>query len=679
MLLVRRKLQFSKLAPCLALLVAGPAQALEEVTVTATRVERDILDIPMSVSMVDSDDVQRRQLIGLNESMNRIPGVYITSPYNASRDLRMSIRGFGSRSAFGIRGLKVYIDGIPATAPDGQTALDDLDLASVERIEVIRGPASALYGSSAGGVVNIFTQSGTEIPFVEAGVSLGSYDFERYQFKTGGQAGALNYFVNGSYLDYDGYRDNAEAEKGNINGKFGYTFSDGSVGQLIVRYADAPWEQDPGGINAAQVARDPGSARDQNILQDAGEEVQDTKVAWSWQKSLDVHEFSLRNYYNWRDFYAQLPIGNRGITTFERFFYGGGAQYSNTSALFGRNSRATLGVDAAHMTDDRQRYANNGGQQGALQFDEDENADTVGIYLQEEFALNEHLDLQAGLRYDYVRLGIDDKFLANGDQSDTLKFNEVTWMTGVMWHLFPFLNPYVNYATAFETPTFTEFAQDFGNGGTEGFANVAAQRSRGFEAGFKGVFMDRMRYDFAYYNMTVEDEVVEANFNGAQAFFENADTDREGIEVSLDADVVEGLDLAVSYTYTDLKFDRFVTNPGAEGNYLPGVPRHFGYIELDYQHSSGAFVKWDWAYFGSVFANNANSTKVDNYDVSNLILGYDYRVDKITFSPTVGINNLFNEGYNADVLTNNFGGRFYDPAPERNIFASFRVRYDFDL
>ncbi|MGB1880558.1 MAG: TonB-dependent receptor, partial [Gammaproteobacteria bacterium] len=171
--------------------MAGPTQALEEVTVTATRVERDILDIPMSVSTVDSDDVQRRQLIGLNESMNRIPGVYITSPYNASRDLRMSIRGFGSRSAFGIRGLKVYIDGIPATAPDGQTALDDLDLASVERIEVIRGPASALYGSSAGGVVNIFTQSGTEIPFVEAGVSLGSYDFERYQFKTGGQAGAL--------------------------------------------------------------------------------------------------------------------------------------------------------------------------------------------------------------------------------------------------------------------------------------------------------------------------------------------------------------------------------------------------------------------------------------------------------------------------------------------------------
>ncbi|MEQ8663735.1 MAG: TonB-dependent receptor, partial [Gammaproteobacteria bacterium] len=655
--------------------------AMEQTLVTPTRVARDPLTTPLAISVVDADDIQRRQMLGLDEAMGRVPGMFFTNRYNFSRDLRISIRGFGARSNFGVRGLRVYVDGIPYTTPDGQTALDDLDLSNVERVEVIRGPASALYGSSAGGVINIFTQDGPATPFAEAGVLRGSYDFGRYQFKTGGQSGALNYFVNGSYLNYGGYRDHTDTEQGIVNGKFGYTFADGSTGQLIVRAAHAPEGEDPGGLNAAERAADRRAARDRNVAFDAGEEVDELKVAWSWHKAWDVHELTLRNYYNWRDFDARLPLPpflGAGTVAFDRFYFGGGAQYSNASALFAHANRVTLGIDADHITDDRRRWDNlSGGVRGPLRFDQDEQADTVGIYLQDEFSLTEQVELQAGLRYDHVELAVDDNFIAaDGDQSETLEFNEINWMVGAVWSPLEPLNLYANYATAFETPTFTEFAQLSGTGG---FANVIAQRTRGFEVGLKGLVMQRLRYDLAYYDMTVEDEVVTVDNIGGRGFFRNADTDRQGVEVAMNAELLRGLEASVAYTYTDLEFDRFPTNPAAEGARLPGVPEHFGYFELDYHHATGLFVKWDWSFVGALYADNVNQTRVDSYDVSNLVFGLDHRIGRFTISPTIGINNLFDANYNTDIRIEDTTNRFFEPAPERNVFGGVRLRYEFDV
>ncbi len=666
------------LAGLLAPFCAG---AMDETIVTATRVERDSLTLPMAVTSVGSDAIRARQQLGLDESLGRVPGLYFSNRYNYSRDLRISIRGFGARSNFGVRGLKVYVDGIPSTTPDGQTALDDLDLSNVARVEVMRGPASALYGASAGGVINIYTEEGPETPFAEAGLSFGEFDFDRYLFKTGGQHGRLNYYLNGSYLDYDGYRDHSRVKHGTINSKLKYEFADGSIGQLIFRAAESPIADDAGGQNAAERAADPRAARDRNVALDAGEEVSEQKLAWSWRKALGVHEFTLRNYYNWRDFEANLPLPpflGTGIVEFQRFFFGGGAQYSNSTAWFGHDNRITLGVDVDSMTDDRQRFNNLSGQPGPLAFDQDENADTVGVFLQEEFALHKQVNLQAGLRYDHVKFDIEDRFTANGDQSDTLKFNEINYMFGAVYSPLTALNLYANYATAFETPTFTEFANPAQDGTLGGFANVAAQRTRGYEIGLKGIVWERLRYDFAFYDMNVEDEVTTVTNIGGRAFFNNADTDRHGVETSIVAELLPGLDFSLSYTYTDLEFDRFPSTELAEGNTLPGVPRHHGYLELDYTHTSGVYLKWDWTYVGSIFADNLNLAKVDSYDVSSLVLGYDFRYGKLTFSPNFGINNLFDEDYNQEIRIEDATSRYFEAAPDRNVFGGLRVRYDFD-
>jgi len=661
-----------------ALCSSHSAHALEEMTVTATRVERDILSLPFSVSTVEADDVQRRQMLGLDESMLRVPGMYFSGRYNSAQDLRISIRGFGARSNFGIRGIKVYVDGLPSTVADGQTSLDDLDLSNVDRVEVLRGPAAALYGSSAGGVINIRTQSGPVTPFVEAGTVVGQYGQDRVMLKGGGQAGALNYFVNGSYLDYDGYRSHSETRQGIVNTKLAYTFADGSVGQLIVRGANAPTANDPGGLSSADLAAlGRRGARQRNRDLHAGEAVQEEKVGLSWHKNMGVHEIAVRNYYNWRDFDGALPVVDGGAVTFRRFFYGGGAQYSNSTALFGHANRVTLGFDVDTMTDDRKRYANLGGVRGARSFDQDENADTAGVFLQEEFSVTSQLSLQAGLRYDHVHFAIDDRFLANGDQSNKLSFDELNPMVGAVYSFNPAINFYVNYATAFETPTFTEFARPAEVNALGGFANVAAQHTRGYEIGFKGVVMERVRYQLAFFDMQIEDEVTTVENRNGRAFFNNADTERRGLEAGLSAELIRGLRFNAAYTFSDFSFDRFAKFPTVENNELPGVPMHNFYAEFSYRHADGWFAKWDINHVSSLYADNDNAVPVPDYTVSNLVFGRDVRIGNTLVTPSFGVNNLFNEKYNQSIRIQESNQRYFEPAPDVNVFGALRVRFDF--
>ncbi len=652
--------------------------ALDEMTVSATRVERSALTLPFSVSTVEADDVQRRQMLGLDEALLRVPGMYFSGRYNSAQDLRISIRGFGARANFGIRGIKIYVDGLPSTVADGQTSLDDLDLSNVDRVEVLRGPAAALYGASAGGVINIRTQSGPVTPFVEAGTVLGQYGQDRVMLKGGGQAGALNYFVNGSYLDYDGYRDHSETRQGIVNTKLAYTFADGSVGQLIMRGANAPTANDPGGLSSTDL-EDLGrrGARQRNIDLHAGETVQEQKVGLSWHKNMGVHEFTVRNYYNWRDFDGTLPVTDGGAVTFRRFFYGGGGQYSNSTALFGHANRVTVGFEVETMTDDRKRYANLGGVRGALGFDQDENADTTGVFMQEQFAVTQALSLEAGLRYDHIAFDIDDRFVTNGDQSNKLSFNEVNPMIGAVYSFSREVNFYVNYATAFETPTFTEFARPADVNALGGFANVAPQRTRGYEVGFKGVVLERVNYQLAFFDMQIEDEVTTVENRNGRAFFNNANTARRGLEAGLSADLMPGLRFSTAYTFSDFSFDRFAKFPNVENNELPGVPTHNFYAEFAYQRSDGWFAKWDINHVSGLYADNANSVAVPSYTVSNLVFGRDIRVGNTLVTPSFGVNNLFDERYNQSIRIQESNQRYFEPAPDLNVFGALRVRFDF--
>ena len=348
-----RFLVYMLLAGSVLVVKAQTTAALyEEVIVRSTRVEKELMKVPLAIGTVDKSDIQRKQQLGIDESLNQIPGVFFQNRYNFSQDLRVAIRGFGARANFGIRGIKIFVDSIPSTVADGQGGVDDIDIGSTQRIEVIRGPSSSLYGSSSGGVISLYTEEAPESPFIETRLSVGEFDFQKYQVKTGGRLGKLGYVLNASHLTLDGFRHHSEVEHSLINSKFDYDFDDSTQLTAIVNAFDSPKAEDPGALPAAQVDIDRKqafcglNAFNDACLRDAGEEIDQQKFGLVLRKSFGtLHDIQLRNYYVWRNFGNRLPFRSSGIVQFDRFFLGGGAQYTYSGDVRGHRNRFTVGVD----------------------------------------------------------------------------------------------------------------------------------------------------------------------------------------------------------------------------------------------------------------------------------------------------------------------------------------------
>ena len=651
-------------------------KVMEDVTVTATRVDKSLYEVPAAVAVVDQNDIgSGKQKIGLDESLVKMPGLFMQNRYNFAQSLKISIRGFGARANFGTRGIKLYQDGIPLTTVDGQGGIEDVDLNSINRIEVMRGPASSLYGSSSGGVMNFFTgDEGIVEPYVEGNFSTGQYQTNLGNIKTGGQIDKLNYFLNLSHLDTTGYRDHSRTRNTKFNSKFKYEIDGTSDLTAILTAFDAPEADDPGGITQAAVDTDRRQAFVNNVTRNAVENIDQQKLGFVYHKQISANQqLELRNYYVHRDFQGILPIVASGFVEFDRFQLGGGAQYSISTDLLGHNNRTILGVDVDSQEDNRQRYANNSGAQGALALNQLEKGDSLGVYLRNELALTEKLELSLGLRYDNVDLEVEDVFLGDGDQSAKLNFEELSPMGGLLWKLNPAANVYANISSVFETPTFTELA----NVAVGGFANVSAQKALNYELGIKGIVNPHFNYNLAIFHIEVDDEIINTANIGGRTFFNNADTTRDGVETSVSFIPVTGVNMLMSYTYNDFTFDNFPASvcTTCAGNELPGLPKHNFYTELSYTHHSGFFSSIDFQYVSNMYVDNANTASNRPYGVSNLRIGYIKNVDDMEISPYFGINNLFDKEFVGNVRINAFGGRYFEPAPEFNVYAGLSIRY----
>lgn len=689
----RRRLSVIGGAGLLIVAVAGAAAQdavapLEEVVVTSTRLDRSsTLRTPLPVTTVDQEDVQLgRQQLGLDEALTRVPGVFFQNRYNFAQDLRISIRGFGARAAFGIRGIRVFIDDIPSTTPDGQSGVDDIDLGSVGRVEVIRGPASALYGQAAGGVISIYTEDGPKVPFVSTRINVGEFQSHRHAVKSGGQIGRLNYLVNASHINVGGFRGFSQSENNLVNTKFRYEFSDDFDVTLVAANANSPYTEDPGGLNAAEVAADRDQGRDRNIQFDAGETLSRQRVGLVLRKRFGTGELKLRGYGVNRDFLGRIPNGgtvaqsNGGVIDFDRAYYGGGGEYTRNGTLFGLDNRYIIGIDYASQEDDRQRFVNDDGARGPLTFDQLEKVDALGFFAQTEVSLTQRAALTLGLRYEQVDYEVEDRFFLNdtGDDSGAVSFEQLTPLAGFVYSFAPEANVYLNVSTGFETPTTTEFANPAGGGFNQA---LEPQDATNYEFGFKGNILQRLRYDLALFRVDVQDELVPFELND-RTFFENAgESTREGLELAVQAQVTSSLTANLAYTLSDFAFDSFVTRDGDDfsGNQLPGVPRHQIFSELKYQHDAGFYVIGDVLHVGGFFADNANSEAgtIDAYTVANVRLGGSFRAGQATISPFLGVNNVFDEEYFSNVRLNAAFNRFFEPAPGSNVFGGVELRYDF--
>jgi len=680
----------SAAAPLAASAAEGPRGGrggIEEVLVQSTRLPRTLAEAPLAVSVVTAEDLQLgRQQLGLDESLTRVPGVFLQNRYNFAQDLRISIRGFGSRAAFGIRGVQLRVDGIPATTPDGQGGIDAIDLGALSRVEVIRGPASALYGTAAGGVISLTTESGTATPYLETRVMTGEDDARRYQLKGGLERGRVNLFGSLSHLDIGGYRGHADTRSTLANGKAEIALSDTTRLTVVGSLVDSPQADDAGALTLAEALAVPSQGRQRNIDFDAGESLEQLRAGATLTTALGPGELSLRGYGVDRDFANRLPFGgtvaesNGGQVELQRAFYGGGADYALETRLGAWPVQMSAGFEVDRQRDDRRRFVNELGAQGALTFDQVERVDAFGAFLQADLSLGDYWQLALGLRHDRVSFEVADRFLANasGDDSGREQFEQLSPLVGLVFAPSQRLNLYANLSRAFETPSTTEFANPDGGGFNPG---LDAQVARGLEFGARGELTGRWRYEVTLYRLDVDDELVPFQRPGDErVFYENAGaSSRRGLELLLAGELGAGFETTLAYSRASLEFDDFRDADGNrfDGNDIPGNPGSQLFVELAWRGAGGLYLIADCLLVGEFYADNANAVEIDRYEVANLRGGVDWRTPRWSVSPFVGVNNLFDESYFGNVRPNGAFGRFYEPAPERNLYAGVSVRRRF--
>ncbi len=649
---------------------------LDEIVVSATRKETSVRNVARSISVVDKERIQLgTQQLGLDEALVVVPGLYMQNRFNFAQDLRVSLRGFGARSSFGIRGIKILVDGIPETLPDGQAGVDSIDIGSAQSIEVLRGPASSLYGNASGGVISISSELGSEDPYIEGRFAAGEYGYQQYQLKSAGKWGDSDYLFNVSRTELDGYRDHSNARGGLLNTKMGIPLANDDKLILSFNHTDQPTADDPGGIDAAQAAADPSSARLQNVQYASGESLSQQRFGAVYERSRPSGDLTVRNYYVWRDFQNLLPFTDGGAVDLDRFYYGFGAQYSLGNMLPDKLN-ISVGFDLDRQDDDRKRFDNNNGAIGAMTFDQNETVDSAGIYVQGQYEISDAWSLLAGLRYDELTYDVTDRYLADGDDSGQLDFSEVSPSLGINYKTDVGVL-FASYSSSFETPTTTELANPDASGGFNPALNP--QLADNFEVGFKksaGGFY----YEVALFTIDLENELIPyelAAFPG-RTFYSNAgSSSRDGVETAISWTNDSGLRVDASFTWSDFRFDQFVDDNSNDfgGNELPGLPEQFGYLGLTYNSDGGFTGTIEAVYSGELYANNANTASVPAYTVANLRLAKEFTNGRWLYRPYVGINNLFDESYNSNIRINAFGGRYFEPAPPRNIYAGIVVNF----
>ena len=429
----------------------------------------------------------------------------------------------------------------------------------------------------------------------------------------------------------------------------------------------------------ADAAANPRAARDRNIEFDAGEALDQQKLGITFKHGFpDGGELRARSYYLARDFRNRLPFTDGGIVTFDRAFAGGGVSYTRSFGLGNFTHRVIAGIDHDRQRDDRQRYDNNSGVQGALALDQLERVTSTGFFVQDEISVSDRLEVTLGLRYDDIEFDVADAFLEDGNDSGARSIDDVSPSIGFLYGVGARHALYGSIATAFETPTTTEFANPDGSGGFN--PGLEPQKSTSYELGMRGGLFESTRYEVAVFRVDVDDELIpfEIASSPDREFFANAGkSERRGIELSLSAVPLPGLNLAVAYTWSQFEFDTFVDGDGNDfaGNTIPGIPETFANVDISYVHESGFFAAVDALYTDDLFADNANSAEVSGATIANLRFGLKKSIDKFDIEPFIGVNNLFDTEYTANVRINAFGGRYFEPGPDRNIYGGVSVRF----
>lgn len=679
------------------------ATSLDPVVVTVGRSGQTTFEAPASISSVDRQVIEGGGLqVNLSEVLGRVPGIAVLNRQNYAQDLQLSIRGFGSRSTFGIRGVRLVVDGIPASMPDGQGQASNVALTSAGRIEVLRGPLAQLYGNAAGGVVQVFTDMTGGLDG-EGGALTSTLGVGRFgQVKAGvryNQVGPTDALVlDASSFRTDGYRENSAAQRQQINGRWQGDLKSGTRVSVTFNSLDQPDSRDPLGLTRAQFEANPQQAVALARQQDASKTVVQTQMGLVVEHPLTTETGLLaRVYAGDRTLDNKLslppaaqaaPTSAGGIVAFARTYSGVGLQVNHRIPIAERRqARLVAGIDFDRLVEDRQGYLNTNGVRGALKRDELNTVRNLDFFGQGSVDLTPELTATAGVRSSQVRFSTRDRFVATGnpDDSGSVRYSATNPVLGLSWRALPSLNLYANLGRGFETPTFTELAYRPGATGL----NIALQasRSRHAEVGAKLLLADWLRGDLALFDIRTDDEIVVDTNTGGRSTFKNAgSTRRQGVEVSATARLPAGFETTVAATVMQARFAQPFTSgsgtgaaPVPEGARLPGTPERYGFAELAWKPVGawgGLNLAAEVVATGSIVVNDINADRAASWVVVNLRAGLEQRAGAWRFTQNFRLDNAGDRRYAGSVIVNDANQRFFEPALPRNASVLVAARYE---
>jgi iron complex outermembrane receptor protein len=668
--------------------------------VTATRTGQSGFDLPVSVDRIEASAIQSGQkMINLSEPLMRVPGIVAQNRYNYAQDLQISSRGFGARSTFGVRGMRLYADGIPATMPDGQGQVSHFDLGSAEVVEVIRGPFSALYSNSSGGVIAIFTENGKPGLALGSDAGFGSYGERRYGLKASGQQGSINYVLSTAYFSTEGYRDHSAAARYTQNAKLRFSPDSDSMLTIVgnaVRMNDV---QDPLGLSRAQFDANPRGVDASAITFDTRKSVDQSQIGLHYERMLGRDDNLDLTVYGGHRATTQFqaispgaqttPTSAGGVIDLGRNYWGADLRWTRRDTFAGKPLELVAGLAYDRLDEERRGFENFIGPvlgiQGQKRRDESNVVYNIDQYLQAQWQPGSRWLIVAGMRNSNVQVRSNDHYIVpgNADDSGSVRFHALNPVFGATFKLSSAMNLYASYGNGFETPTLNELSyRSAGTGGLNFGLNPA--RSTNGEVGAKLRLGQHFRANLALFHIDTKDELMVLSNSGGRAVFQNAGkTRRDGVELSLDGEWSNGLSAHLAYAFLRAVYvDSFCNGPCsvttriAAGNDLPGVPRQNLYAEIAWRHAPAGFtLALEGRYVGKVWVDDRNSDAAAGYFVANVRAAFEQESGLWRFSQFARIDNVADRRYIGSVIVNESNQRFFEPAPGRNYFLGLRVAH----
>ena len=672
---------------------------LEDVVVSATRAPERSFDLPVSIDRIDGRALRDGQLgVNLSESLDAVPGLSVQNRQNYAQDLQLSVRGFGARSSFGVRGVRLYADGIPGTMPDGQGQFSHFDLGSADHVEVLRGPFSALYGNSSGGVISIFTENGQAGGGIVGTGLTGNLGTERYALRASNASDGADCVASAAHFATDGYRDHSRAERNTANLKVRVALDTRSTLTLVANAIETPEVQDPLGLTRAQLAADPTQAGTNALAYNTRKSLQQEQVGATLTSRLtDEDELTALLYGGRRgttQFQAILrtaeanPLHPGGVIDLGREFQGGDVHVTDRRQPGGSPLTITAGISYDALQEVRRGFLNYNaadlGVVGSLRRNDRNRVDAADEYLQLEWDPAARWRAIAGLRHSVVRVSSRDR---EGLQPPSeIEYSAANPVAGVTFRVSPAINAYASYGRGFETPTLNDLAYRSTDGSVPGLnTGLLPARSDNYEVGVK-TSVGRLRADVAaFYIDTRHELAVEAN-SGGRSVYENVDaTQRRGAEFSLTAGWANGLDARVAYTYmravTAAPYRSCAGLPCQPviiptGSHLPAVPANSIYGSLTWRAVPAGFsATIETVGRAKIYVDDRNSDAAAAYWTANAHAGIAQRGDDWTLTETLRIDNIANRHYVDSVIVNESNGRYFEPDPGRTAYLLATVAF----